>query len=225
MKVYIDTLAAMAEKNGHPHELALSDFLDFLIEFFDVSNFESSETYTEKIQSTYKNQPEYFRLMLLWMNEVARSMDCGKWLDLFGKLYEEMYLMKAKASRTGQFFTPPSVSDLMSQISTSGTEKKGGRVNDCAAGSGRLLLSHYMNVTKEDHKAGRAYYYEAADLDPMACKMCALNMMIHGMNGRVVCQNTLSLSTPTVIYHINEVRYPFPTEHYSIRCEYPAQEK
>ena len=159
------------------------------------------------------------------MDDVTKAMEQGKWLDIFGMLYEKMYLIAGKASRTGQFFTPPAVSDLMSELvgtkkkEASSVKKDGLKVNDCAAGSGRLLLSHFIEVSKLDHSAGRPYSYIAQDSDPLACKMCALNMMIHGMNGRVICQDTLTLSTPTVEYIVNEVRYPFITPYYSVRVK------
>ena len=143
-------------------------------------------------------------------------MERGEWLDVFGILYEEMYLSRGKASKTGQFFTPQSVSDLVAQIGTQKAEDHG-TVNDCAAGSGRLLLAHYMEKSKLDHKAGRRFEYVAQDNDPIACKMCALNLMVHGMYGRVECRDTLRITEPTVVYVINEVKYPISTPYYSVR--------
>lgn len=225
-KTYANTLTAVAKKNGRPIELALSDFLDFLIEFHDVKHFQGDiDAWAQNVTDSKDAQPEYFGLMMDWMNDVARAMEQGHWLDTFGSIYEELYLSRGKASSTGQFFTPPDVADLMSQL-TMGREPevKEGKVNDCAAGSGRLLLSHFADVSnKGDRTAGRAFWYEAGDSDPVACKMCALNMMIHGMQGRVVCQNTLTLDTPKVVYYINEVRYPIATPYYSIRQVTPEQ--
>ena len=143
-------------------------------------------------------------------------MEHGQWLDVFGSLYEEMYLSRGKASKTGQFFTPQSVSDLMARVSGLGAGDHG-KVNDCAAGSGRLLLAHYMDKSKMDHSAGRRFEYVAQDCDPIACKMCALNFMVHGMYGRVECRDTLRMNEPTVVYVINEVKYPFNTPYYSVR--------
>ena len=134
-----------------------------------------------------------------------------------------MYLTSGKASKTGQFFAPLSVSDLMSSIIGSSKNEAanvkidGHKVNDCAAGSGRLLLSHFMKMSKENPLNGRLYNYIAQDSDPLVCKMCALNMMAHGMAGMVICQDTLALSTPVAVYHINEVKYPFNTPYYSVR--------
>lgn len=228
MKEYAQTLTEVAQKNGRPIELALSDFLDFLTEYHDVRHFTGDlAQWKEHIVDAMEQKEDYFRLMMDWYDDVAKSMDMGHWLDLFGQIYEELYLSRGKASSQGQFFTPPTISDLMSQIvmgrREDQTEIKGGKVNDCAAGSGRLLLSHFVEVSNKDRSAGRAFYYVAQDSDPVACKMCALNMMIHGMQGEVICQNTLALNTPSVVYHINEVRYPIPSPYYSIRRSYPGE--
>ena len=158
----------------------------------------------------------FFNLVIMWLQDVAKAMELGEWLDVFGILYEEMYLSRGKASRTGQFFTPQCVSDLMAQVIDTG--KECGTVNDCASGSGRLLLAHYISKSRTDHSAGRRFKYVAQDCDPIACKMCACNMMAHGMYGMVICQNTLTMSVPSVVYYINEAKYPFDTPYCSIRA-------
>lgn len=231
-KKYIDVLTRQAEKSGHAYELALNDFLDYLLGLFDRCKFKNDMAkYQEHLLQTLKEVPDFGDLAIMWLDDVSEAMDRGEWLDAFGELYEEMYLTRGKASKTGQFFTPKSLSDLMAGIIdpannqapdakeiTPTVKLDGFKVNDCAAGSGRLLLAHYIGVSKVEHSEGRKYYYIAQDSDPIACKMCALNMMIHGMNGKVICQDTLALDTPKVIYYINEVRYPFATPYYSVRA-------
>lgn len=217
LKKYVDVLTLHAEKHKRPYEMALNDFLDYLLEFFDVKALGESVPYEEHVRTLSNEEPEFTGIMLSWLQDVAKAMNNGKWLDLFGEIYESVYLMKSKAAKTGQFFTPHSISDLCAQMLKN--DKKEGLVNDCAAGSGRLLLAHFMEATKEDHAKRFDFRYIAQDSDVIACKMCALNLMAHGMNARVICQNTLSMSTPPVVYHINEVRYPFPTPYYSVRAE------
>lgn len=221
-KQYMDVLTKHAEAKKRPYESALNDFLDFLIEFFDVKAFYGKpEHYAQHVQKKFQAEPEFSELALLWLSDVAHEMEHGRWLDAFGELYEEMYLTRGKASKTGQFFTPRSVSDFCSEVLNT-NNKKCGLVNDCAAGSGRLLLSHFMNeFSKKDASAARLFRYVAQDSDPIACKMCALNLMAHGMNAEVICQDTLLMSTPTIVYSINEVRYPFISPYYSIRAKLP----
>ena len=223
-KKYIEILSSEAEKNGRPQEHALEDFLDYVIDYFDMKPFLSSgaEAYGDHILECMRKSHGFFNLVIMWLEDISAAMERGEWLDAFGFLYEELYLTRGKASHTGQFFTPPSVSDLMSQISSL-NEKQGGIVNDCAAGSGRLLLAHYIEKSRLDHSAGRRFQYIAQDVDPVACKMCALNLMAHGMNAKVICQNTLAMSTPSVVYCVNEVKYPFNTPFYSVRAVRPVR--
>lgn len=225
-KMYVDILSQQAKEDGRPYEMALNDFCDFLLDLFSVEAFEGdSKGFLAWQQQRLQAKPNFAILAMAWLNDVSQAMDRGQWLDVFGMLYEDMYLTAGKASKTGQFFTPQSVSDLMSTIITPGKNQassakvKGRRVNDCAAGSGRLLLAHYMEVSKLDHSAGRPFVYIAHDSDPLVCKICALNMMIHGMNGTVICQDTLTQSTPSAVYCINEIRYPFNTPYYSVRVK------
>lgn len=219
-KTYIDTLTRHATDNGRPYESALDDFLDYLLQLHDVAAFVGpADGYAAYMRGMRAKDSEFFALAIIWLTDVSAAMERGQWLDVFGTIYEELYLMRGKASHTGQFFTPRSISDLMADVIDAA--KNHGIVNDCAAGSGRLLLAHYMAHTKTDREAGRAFTYIAQDSDPTACKMCALNMMVHGLRGRVVCRDTLSMSAPAVIYHLNEVRYPIPSPYYSIRQERP----
>ena len=218
-KKYIDVLTDQANKNGRPLELALSDFCDYLIEFFSTDAFKGGiDQYKQYVLNCTNKNPDFAELAVQWLQDVATAMERGEWLDVFGILYEEMYLSRGKASKTGQFFTPGSVSDLMAQIVNKGGEEHG-KVNDCAAGSGRLLLAHFMGKSKLDHSAGRCFEYVAQDSDPIVCKMCALNLMVHGMNGRVECRDTLRMNEPSVVYYINEVKYPFNTPFYSVRVK------
>ena len=225
-KFYMDYLSQQTEADGRPYETALSDFCDYLLDLFSVKAFDGTlEGYKNWQQKRLHAKPKFGVLAMAWLNDVSQAMDRGQWLDVFGMLYEDMYLTAGKASKTGQFFTPASVSDLLSAIIAPGkieapsAKIEGSRVNDCAAGSGRLLLAHYMEVSKLNPSAGRRYQYIAQDSDPLVCKMCALNMMVHGMNGKVICQDTLAQSTPSAVYCINEIRYPFITPYYSIRAE------
>ena len=225
-KLYVDILSDQAKEDGRPHEMALSDFCDYLLDLFSVEAFMGdSRSYLKWQQQRLQAKPKLATLAMVWLNDVSQAMDRGQWLDVFGMLYEDMYLTAGKASKTGQFFTPQSVSNLMSSIIGSGKNEatsakiEGTTVNDCAAGSGRLLLAHFIEASKLGHSSGRLFHYIAQDSDPLVCKMCSLNMMVHGMNGQVICQDTLAMSTPSVEYFINEIRYPFITPYYSIRIE------
>lgn len=214
----VSLLLDVARDNHRPAEAALSDFLDYAIEAFAAEKYTTHDSMQSILSEAKEKSEPYFRLLLYWFIHVDRQMQHGRWYDFFGSVYEQMFQSKSKASRMGQFFTPPSVSNLMADIVTHQEgENAPQRINDPCCGSGRLLLAHYMQNATPEHCGQSVGYYVAQDLDPVSCKMCALNFMAHGMIGEVHCQDTLLLTPPTVSYYINEVRTPFPTPFYSIR--------
>lgn len=227
IKEFVKYLTEVSDNHGIKQEERLDAFCNFIISLFSTDSYKP-EGFKPDV-ATPENE-DYINLVSRWCEMVAEEMDKGRFFDLFGHLYEQMFLLKSKASSNGQFFTPDDLCRLMADITESENEEeetKSGliRVNDCACGSARTLLAHFMAKTSKDHSLAGRYYYEAADIDLPTCKMAACNMMIHGLQGKVVCQDQLLLPTPTAIFYINEVRYPFPSGMYSIRVEYPKKEE
>ena len=227
IKQFVKYLTEVSDNHGIKQEDRLDAFCDFIISLFSTDSYKP-EGFKPDV-ATPENE-DYIALVSLWSGMVSDEMDKGRFFDLFGQLYEQMFLLKSKASAKGQFFTPDSLCKLMADITDADVEEKVSKrgfviVNDPACGSARTLLAHFMAKTRKDHSLAGRYYYEAADIDLPTCKMAACNMMIHGMQGRVVCQDQLSLPTPTAIFYINEVRYPFPSDMYSIRVVYPKKEE
>ena len=227
IKEFVKYLNEVSDNHGIKQEERLDAFCDFIISLFSTDSYNSGGF--RPAIATPENR-DYIMLVSRWCEMVADEMDKGRFFDLFGHLYEQMFLLKSKASSNGQFFTPDDLCRLMADITESENdeeETKNGliRVNDCTCGSARTLLAHFMKKTHDNHALAGRYYYEAADIDLPTCKMAACNMMIHGMQGKVVCQDQLLLPTPTAIFYINEVRYPFPSGMYSIRVEYPKKEE
>ena len=227
IKDFVKYLTEVSDNHGIKQEERLDAFCDFIIRLFSTDSYKP-EGFKPDVATPENN--DYINLVSLWCEMVSWEMEKGNAFDLFGQLYEQMFLLKSKASANGQFFTPDSLCRLMADITYADVEEKVSHigpviVNDPACGSARTLLAHFMDKTSEDHALAGMYYYEAADIDLPTCKMAACNMMIHGMQGRVVCQDQLSLPTPTAIFYINEVRYPFPSGMYSIRVVYPKKEE
>ena len=227
IKDFVKYLNEVSDNHGIKQEERLDAFCDFIISLFSTDSYKP-EGFKPDVATPENN--DYITLVSIWCWMVAKEMENGNSLDLFGQLYEQMFLLKSKASSNGQFFTPDSLCMLMSVITDDdGEEKESKRelvmINDPACGSARTLLAHFMNKTHDNPALAGKYYYEAADIDLPTCKMAACNMMIHGMQGKVVCQDQLSLPTPTAIFYINEVRYPFPSGMYSIRAVYPKKEE
>ena len=224
---FVKYLNEVSDNHGIKHEERLDSFCDFIIRLFSTDSYKP-EGFKPDV-ATPENR-DYIILVSRWCEMVADEMDKGRFFDLFGHLYEQMFLLKSKASSNGQFFTPDDLCMLMADIADADVEEKESdrglvMVNDPACGSARTLLAHFMRKTHDNHALAVRYYYEADDIDLPTCKMAACNMMIHGMQGRVVCQDQLSLPTPTAIFYINEVRYPFLSGMYSIRVVYPKKDE
>lgn len=213
----VDVLLSVARDNNRPHEAALTDFLDYAIDAFSTEKYLTHSSMQDILTEACDKSRPYFTVLLSWLTDVSKSMDNGKWCDFFGQMYEQMFQSRVKASRTGQFFTPDSISDLMASVTATRQADSSVRVNDCCCGSGRLLLAHYMQHSSPQHCGQAVAYYVAQDIDLVSCKMCALNMMAHGMVGEVHCQDTLLMSPPITSFYVNEVRTPFQTPFYSIR--------
>ena len=226
IKEFVKYLNEVSDNHGIKQEERLDAFCDFIISMFSTDSYKP-EGFKPDVAT--QGNLDYMSLVGLWAGMVSDEMEKGNSFDLFGQLYEQMFLLKSKASSNGQFFTPDSLCRLMADITDADVEEKISKrgfvmVNDPACGSARTLLAHFMKKTHDNPALSGLYYYEAADIDLPTCKMAACNMMIHGMQGKVVCQDQLSLPTPTAIFYINEVRYPFPSGMYSIRVVYPKKE-
>jgi type I restriction-modification system DNA methylase subunit len=197
----------VTEKKIDRHQ-GLNAVLDFLIDIFDIKHWKEPEGWFKAVAKAEQEEPHLYRIMMIWMDKVATAMENGSWLDFFGGVYEEMYQSKGKASALGQFFTPSHLCDLLAYCS-SPTE---GMINDSACGSGRTLLA-----AGAQSGFARENYYVGEDIDIVSVKMCALNLMIHGCQGRVVQHDTLT--NPICFdygFRINDIRYPIATPYYSL---------
>ena len=136
------------------------------------------------------NEQEYYEMFTAWVDiqqDYLESHPEQQWYDYLGLFYEDIIQSKYKAGSRGQFFTPMNVCQAMAKITFREDINYDGKlINDCAGGSGRLLLA-----SKQFAPNG---IFILMDLDSVACKMAALNFYIHGIRGAVICKNTLDLT-------------------------------
>lgn len=157
------------------------DFLRMTVCAFSMGKME-----TEYLRIAKKYDPKDLTqfanaLGSLQTEYIKASLD-GGWDDVVGNMYEAA---GQSNSRTGQFFTPKQVCDLMAQITVS--EKTSGTVNDCAAGSSRNLIAHSRLTPMNRHN----FYYVAEDLDMRCVNMSLINFVMYGMKGLVVHKDTI----------------------------------
>ena len=159
-------------------------------------------------------------LMRIFFSALHTELAHRKWVDLFGDYFMEY---GANKKDRGQCFTPDSVCDVMARLSLSrnkGTDFDNMRhyvpgfgrkvvVNDCACGSARLLLAAGATYRHINHR--NDVYLVASDIDDRCCKQSAINILVHGFYGEVVCMDTLvGESSFTHGWIINQGLYPIP---------------
>lgn len=128
-------------------------------------------------------------------------------LTIYGDLAEgykdplgDMFMSRISHGQHGQFFTPESVSLLMTEIV--GVED-GAKVNDPACGSGRNLLKA-LEIARSEGKEIELY---ANDLSLTCAKMTLLNFMINSVAGEVSCGDALKLDYENfTFFKIDKIR-------------------
>ena len=115
------------------------------------------------------------------MTIYSKNVSEWQWCDPLGDYYECL-ASNYKKSNFGQFFTPKPLCDLMAQITI--PQEWGKNINDPACGSGRLILSANTKT--------KGNYYVCEDLDPICCKMTAINLCFHEIRAEVHCHDSLS---------------------------------
>lgn len=158
------------------------DFIDYGTACFLVHG---DKDLAARLQEKYKEDyPKLGEMLVAWIKIMdERITDTVLWFDALGTLYEYL-ASRSKKSWLGQFFTPEAMADVMTYVTAPEEKRSGQKINDCACGSGRMLLS--FNAVHP----GNLLYGE--DLDPICAKMTALNLAIHGGQGQVTCMDSLS---------------------------------
>lgn len=102
--------------------------------------------------------------------------------DLLGLYYTEAITK----GQNGQYFTPDSLTDLMTQLIQPGENTiEFKTVADPACGSGRMLLSFAKNNPRN--------FFFGNDVSATCTKMTAVNFFFNGLKGQVAQMDTLSL--------------------------------
>ena len=156
--------------------------------------FEDVDLYSKKLGATPQKQNQTISAVI---KELA-SLELAHQGDALGDAYE--YLISQFASdsgkKAGEFYTPQSVSTLMTQIVLLGKEnQKGFSVYDPTMGSGSLLL----NVKKLSNQPGTVNYF-GQELNTTTYNLARMNMILHGVdvaNQHLHNADTLDADWPT----------------------------
>ena len=183
--------------NRHPEYELWNDFLEIIICCYARQQME--DRYLQIIKKYRKEEVNILAQMFAEMLKLySNRLQPPAFYDGLGAFYECVINTPAKASRTGQFFTPETVCAMMASCMLSkDSADKQLKINDPACGSGRMLLAA--------HAVAPGNYYFAEDLDPMCCHLTAVNFLFHNMEGQVVCHDSI-MPTPQTYKFGYEIR-------------------
>ena len=185
MKDFLKQFSSFVSKYGLEVSKVFDDFLQYIIWAHTLPE------YGKKIEGwsyTPSQSKEMYDMYCNLILAVKPEIDHHGWFDAFGFVYEDMIAGKFRRSNSGQFFTPPSICDLMTDINAQKEQRIVGKtISDPTCGSGRNLLAF--------HAKHVGNYYVAEDIDRTCCMMTICNFIIHGVEGEVIWHNTLQPDT------------------------------
>lgn len=155
-----------------------NNWLEFVIQV-NLVNHNGKET------NFYGNEDAYVDLMKAWLTELNIELENKPYYDILGHFYEELVQSKAKGKSLGQMYTPPSVTDLLSEMSIPEKFTTSNKLAyDPTCGSSRTLLAAHVRSKGDLICIGQ-------DLDLTSCYMSVLNFFSHGVRGSILHMDTL----------------------------------
>lgn len=174
LKPFGKTFDFLSRKYG-AHDI-FDQFLDLFINGFCFDY----KINLEAIQNKYSKEERLMFGELIQQCIIAYDKNISKTsmsFDFFGTFFEERGLTNARA---GQFFTPIHICKFMAEILS---PQSGELFSDPCCGSGRFsICANAVNL---------GMFHFLVDIDYRCAKMAALNLMLHGINGIVICDNGL----------------------------------
>ncbi len=153
--------------NGYPSEKDIKG----LFADFDIKS--------NRLGNTVKDKNTRLTAVIKGVEEISfGKLEEGQ-IDLFGDAYEFLISnYAANAGKSGgEFFTPQSVSKLISKLATHG-KKDINKIYDPAAGSGSLLLQAKRQFNLDKVKEG----FYGQEINPTTYNLARMNMFLHNIN-------------------------------------------
>ena len=172
-------------------------------------NTEIEQKYLDIINKYNREQANEFSQMLaLLVNALEFQFQ-----DFLGQVYMQLNLGNAK---TGQFFTPYSVSKMMSEITF--LENKDNIENqeiitlsEPCCGSGGIIIAYAETMKQHKINYQQKLFVEAIDIDELCFQMAYIQLSLYGIPARVILGDTLAYkfkqSIYTPMYFTNNFEY------------------
>ena len=141
--------------------------------------FADFDTTSSRLGSTVADKNKRLAAVLKGVAELEFGKFEDNHIDLFGDAYE--YLISNYAANAGksggEFFTPQSVSTLITRLALHGQDKVN-KIYDPACGSGSLLLRAKKQF--DDHTIEDGFYGQ--DINHTTYNLARMNMFLHNIN-------------------------------------------
>ena len=197
LSTYLDSLSAR-----YGREVVFRDFLEIVVCTLSMGR---EEERFHDIKSRYEVADmdvftSAFAALIVEMDNEGKGLK-----DVLGDYFQEHFYNE----RLGQFFTPTSISDLMSAIVGPSDAKT---IHDPCVGSGRQFLSH---AKSQREKGGEPATYIGADISEMCCLITLINMCLNGLKGMVLHADSLRLEVwrSWTVVGGEKMGVPFVVEH------------
>lgn len=181
-----------------------SIFKDFLIlstctiaqPFYRSDKIE--QKYLSTVSTYNKEQANEFSQMLALLVNALEE----KYQDFLGQVYMQLNIGNIK---TGQFFTPYSISKMMAQINwTESIEKlkqnKLLTLSEPCCGSGGMAIAFAETMKEQGHNYQNQLFVEAIDIDELCFMMTYIQLSLFGIPARVLLGDALAWNIQRVLY-------------------------
>lgn len=199
VKQHVENMTKLIERVGYysPREV-MADFVEMgaiaMSNAVDRRMFSEREPKYLKLIAKYKREHQFiFRQLLEELTE-AQSVEPG---DILGRLYMQIGAANADS---GQFFTPPCISSLVSRLCVDEDnmrkqiEKRGFvTLNEPTAGAGAMVISFAFEMLRLGFNFQNCLHCTLVDVDHRAALMSYLQLSILHIPAVVVHGNTLTM--------------------------------
>ena len=117
--------------------------------------------------------------------------------DYLGAIYMRLC---ASSNKTGQFFTPFHICELLAETSLSDYDGEILKINEPSCGAGANILAAAKALNKKGFNYQDKMNVIAQDLDNKCVYMCYVQLSIAGINAKVIQGNTLKDEVNQVLY-------------------------
>lgn len=146
---------------------------------------------------TQEQANDFSQMLALVVNALEQ-----KYQDFLGQIYMRLNLGNVN---TGQFFTPYSVSKMMSEITF--FENKDNIENqelitlsEPCCGSGGIIIAYAEAMKNHNINFQKKLFVEAIDIDELCFQMTYLQLSLYGISARVMLGDTLAYKFSQIYY-------------------------